>query len=64
MSEAENTRASIELQAAEIARLQEQQQMKEIAPADKTVVRSYSRPEVSVHISPIVFGIGEQMFVP
>ena len=60
-SEAENSRALLEQQAAEIARLQEQmrqlttekeqQQMKEIAPAEKKVVRSHSRPEVNVNYS-------------
>ena len=62
-SEAENSRASPEQQAAEIAGLQEQmrqlttekeqQQMKEIAPAQKVV----SSPEVRVYVSTIVYGI-------
>ena len=60
-SEAENSKALLEQQAAEIARLQEQmrqlttekeqQQMKVMAPAEKKVVRSHSRPEVNVNYS-------------
>ena len=71
--QAGNSRVSLEQQAAEIARLQEQMrqlttekeqpQMKEIAPAEEKVVRSHSRPEVSVYVSTIVYGIGEQTFV-
>ena len=72
-SEAENSKALLERQAAEIAQMQEQmwqlttekeqQQMKGIASAEKRFFRSHSRPEVRVYVLTRVHSISEQMLV-